>query len=70
MHKKAPKFDDTITNQSNSSNRKSLTSTFKLKSLTLSNLIEDDLKLNPYINYSNASAPTLDSMYIGNSELR
>lgn len=69
MHKKAPKFEDTIANQSNTSNRKS-TSAPKSKSLTFYNLVESDLKLNKYVNYSNAVAPAPDSMYVANGDLR
>ena len=67
MHKKAPKFEDTI--NSNTSNRKS-TSFVINKVRTLPVLIEDDLKSNPLVNYSSAIAPAIDSMYIANSELR
>lgn len=69
MHKKAPKFEDTI--NSNSSNRKSTSSMInKVKSLTFPVLVEDDLKVNPHVNYSNAVAPSPDNMWIANNELR
>lgn len=68
MHKKAPKFEDTI--NATTPNRKSISSTFKAKSLTFSVLVEDDLKLNPIANYSNAVAPSPDAMFVANAELR
>lgn len=68
MHKKAPKFEDTINVAT--PNRKSTSSTLKVKSLTFPVLIEDDLKLNPFVNYSNAAAPAPDSMYVANAELK
>jgi len=69
MHKKAPKFEDTI-NTASTPNRKSTSSTLKIKSLTFSTIVEDDVKLNPYANYLNSAAPAPDSMYVGNAELR
>lgn len=63
MHKKAPKFEDTI--NSATPNRKSTSSvTNKIKSLTFPVLIEDDLKSNPLVNYSTIAAPAPDAMYV------
>ena len=66
MHKKAPKFEDTI--NSNTPNRKSTSAlTNKVKSMTFSALIEDDLKTNPFVNYSNVAAPAPDGMLVAAS---
>lgn len=66
MHKKAPKFEDTI--NSSTPNRKSTSSVVnKVKSLTFPVLIEDDLKSNPFVNYSTVAAPAPDDMYVASS---
>ncbi|KAK4337350.1 hypothetical protein RND71_043620 [Anisodus tanguticus] len=69
MHKKAPKFEDTI--NSSSAGRKSTSSSIlKTKFLTLNCLIEEDFKLNPNINYSNAAAPSPDNIYVPIDDLK
>ena len=66
MHKKAPKFEDTI--NSNTPNRKSTSSvTNKVKAMTFSALVEEDIKSNPLVNYSNVAAPAPDGMYVAAS---
>jgi hypothetical protein len=56
MHKKAPKFNDSIVAQSNGAGRRS-TGHARIRASTWQAMLDEDVRLNSLVNYSTATAP-------------